>query len=76
MTLRLAEHHAAGTRTFYVGSESQSGTEYCVQYIRKSGMRRWQCNCPQFYFRCAAKRRQCKHIHFVRHGAKETAAAA
>jgi hypothetical protein len=69
MTLRPAEHHASGIHTFYVSSESQRGVEYCVQRIRKAGMRRWQCNCPQFYFRCAAKRRLCKHARFVRDGA-------
>ena len=69
MTLRLAEHHAAGIRTLYVTSESQPGTEYAVQHIRKPGMNRWQCSCSQFFYRCVAKRRQCKHIHFVRHGA-------
>jgi hypothetical protein len=42
MTLRLAEHHTAGIRTFYVSSESQPGTEYCVQHIRRAGMNRWQ----------------------------------
>ena len=76
MTLRLAEHRASGIRTFYVTSESQPGTEYCVQHIRKPGMRRWQCSCPQFFYRCVAKRRHCKHIRFVRYGAMETAAAA
>ena len=76
MTLRAAEHHSAGIHTFYVTSETQPGVEYCVQRIRKPGMRRWQCNCPQFFYRCAAKRRHCKHIHWVRYGATETAAVA
>ena len=66
MTIRPAEHHSAGTRTFYVGSESQPGVEYSIQHIRKPGMNRWQCSCPQFFYRCAAKRRHCKHIRFVR----------
>lgn len=68
MTLRQAEHHTFGIRTFYVSSESQPGVEYCVQHIRKSGMNRWQCSCPQFFYRCAAKRRHCKHIRLVRCG--------
>jgi predicted nucleic acid-binding Zn finger protein len=76
MTLRLAEHRAAGIHTFYVASDSKPGTEYCIQHIRKPGMNRWQCSCPQFFFRCAAKRRHCKHVRFVRHGAKEMVAVA
>ena len=76
MTLRPAEHHTAGIHTFYVASESQRGVEYTVQHIRKSGMNRWQCSCPNFFYRCVAKRRHCKHVRFVRHGAKETVAVA
>jgi len=74
MTLRAAGHHTSGIHTFYVASESQPGVGYCVQHIRKPGMNRWQCSCPQFYFRCAAKRRHCKHIHFVRRGPDVAAA--
>jgi hypothetical protein len=66
MTLRTAAHHASGIRTFYVPSDSKLGTEYAVQHIRKPGMNRWQCSCPQFFFRCAAKRRHCKHIRAAR----------
>jgi hypothetical protein len=76
MTLRPAEHHACGIRTFYVSSELQPGTEYAVQHIRKPGMCRWQCSCPQFFFRCAAKRRHCKHIRFVRCGSEVRPCAA
>jgi hypothetical protein len=74
MTVRLAAHHASGIRTFYVGSDSQPGVEYSVQHIRKPGMRRWQCSCPQFFYRCASKRRHCKHIRFVRRGPDVAAA--
>jgi hypothetical protein len=72
MTLRLAEHQASGIRTFYVGSDSKPGTEYAVQHIRRTGMNRWQCSCPQFFYRCVAKRRHCKHIHFVKKGSTVT----
>jgi len=74
MTLRRAEHHTAGIRTYYVASDSNPGTEYTVQFIRKRGMRRWQCNCPQFFYRCLVRRRRCKHIRLVTHRAKETVA--
>lgn len=59
---RAANNHTPGVRTFYVGSESKPGTEYAVQHIRKPGMNRWQCSCPQFFFRCVARGRHCKHI--------------
>lgn len=67
--VRPAQHHTSGIRTYYVPSDSKPGVEYTVQYIRKRGMKRWQCSCPQFFFRCVPKRRQCKHIHLVRDGA-------
>lgn len=66
--VRPATHHTSGIHTFYVHSESHPGVEYCVQHIRKPGMNRWQCSCPQFFFRCAAKRRHCKHVRLVRGG--------
>ena len=66
MTFRPSQHHAAGTHTFYVASDPHVGTEYTVQHIRRRGMNRWQCSCPQFFFRCVARRRHCKHIHFLR----------
>ena len=66
MTFRPSQHHASGIRTFYVASDSHAGTEYTVQHIRRPGMNRWQCSCPQFFFRCVARRRHCKHIRFVR----------
>jgi hypothetical protein len=76
MTVRPAEHHTSGIHTFYVGSDSQPGVEYSVQHICKTGMNRWQCSCPQHFYRCVARRRHSKHIHFVRHGAPGMAAAA
>ena len=65
-SFRPASHHAPGVWTFYVSSESLSGTDYVVQHIRRRGMNRWQCSCPQFFFRCVARRRHCKHIRLVR----------
>jgi hypothetical protein len=70
MTVRPSEHRASGIRTFYVASDSRPGTEYSVQHIRKPGMNRWQCSCPQFFYRCVARRRHCKHIRFVRQGSE------
>jgi hypothetical protein len=64
--IRPAEHHRSGVHTYYVSSDSRPGLEYAVQHIRKPGMNRWQCSCPQFFFRSTAKRRHCKHIHSVR----------
>jgi hypothetical protein len=66
MTFRPAQHHAPGTHTFYVSSDSLAGTKYTVQHIRRRGMNRWQCSCPQFFFRCVSRRRHCKHIRAVR----------
>jgi hypothetical protein len=66
MSFRTAQHHSPGTHTFYVSSESLSGTDYVVQHIRRRGMNRWQCSCPQFFFHCVARRRHCKHIRIVR----------
>jgi hypothetical protein len=68
MTFRPSEHRASGIHTFYVASDSGPGTEYSVQHIRKPGMDRWQCSCPQFFYRCVSRRRHCKHIRFVRFG--------
>ena len=64
MTFRPSQHHAPGIRTFYVSGDS--GSEYVVQRIRRGGMNRWQCSCPNFFFRCVSRRRHCKHIHAVR----------
>jgi hypothetical protein len=66
LSFRPSKHHAPGVWTFYVSSESIAGTEHVVQHIRRRGMNRWQCSCPQFFFRCVARRRHCKHIHLVR----------
>jgi hypothetical protein len=66
MSFRPAEHHAPGVWTFYVSSATSAGTEHTVQHIRRRGMNRWQCSCPQFFFRCVARRRHCKHIRAVR----------
>jgi hypothetical protein len=59
-----SKHHAPGVWTFYVSGAA--GTEYTVQHIRRRGMNRWQCSCPNFFFRCVSRRRHCKHIRAVR----------
>jgi hypothetical protein len=74
--VRPAAHHAPGIRTFYIASGSKPGVQYTVQHIRRRGMRCWQCSCPQFFYRCVARRRHCKHIHFVRRGAATAVLAA
>lgn len=66
--IRPARHHTPGIRTFYVVSDSDPGVEYSVQHIRRRGMNRWQCSCPQFFYRCVVRRRHCKHIRCVRRG--------
>jgi len=71
MTVRLAEHHSAGVHTFYVASESQPGTEYVVQFIRRAGQRRWFCDCADFKFRRLARKRHCKHLHELTARARE-----
>lgn len=65
-TVRPASHHSPGTHTFYVSSESIASKDYVVQHIRRRGMNRWHCSCPNFFFRCVARRRHCKHIHLIR----------
>jgi hypothetical protein len=65
-TIRASQHHSPGTHTFYVPSESLASKDYVVQHIRRRGMNRWQCSCPNFFFRCVARRRHCKHIRLVR----------
>lgn len=61
MTVHAATNHTPGVHTFYVESESQPGTRYVVQFIRRSGQRRWFCDCPDFKFRRLARMRHCKH---------------
>ena len=66
MTIRIANNHTKGVRTYYVVGDS--GNEYVVQFIRRAGMRRESCNCPDFTYRRSLKRtyRACKHIKEVR----------
>lgn len=65
MTIRPATNRRPGIKLFYVDSES--GNQYAVQFIRRSGMRRVQCNCPDFTFRGSTRRshRYCKHIKAI-----------
>lgn len=59
---RAAKRNAPGVRTFYVASESKPGTEYVIQFIRRSRQRRWFCDCADFKFRKLARKRHCKHL--------------
>src|SRR6059036_2570443 len=56
MTLRAANNHAPGVRTFYVLSESTPVNHYVVQFIRRSRQRRWFCDCADFKFRRLARK--------------------
>jgi len=71
VTIRAAHNHTPGVRTFYVASESQPGVEYVSQFIRRSGQRRWFCDCADFKFRRLARRRHCKHLHALTAMARE-----
>jgi hypothetical protein len=64
--IRAAHQRRSGIFTFYISSSSRPGVEYAIQHIRRAGMRRWQCSCPQFFYRCVARRRHCKHLHALR----------
>ena len=66
MTLRLPKKQRPGVRLIYVSSESRPGVDYAVQHIRRAGQNRWFCSCPQFVYRCLARRRHCKHVRFAR----------
>jgi hypothetical protein len=61
MTITAAKKRP-GVRTFYI--ESDSGFHYAVTHIRRAGMRRWVCSCPDFFYRRQTKGsyRSCKHI--------------
>lgn len=71
MTIRAALNHTPGVRTFYVTSESKPDTNYVAQFIRRAGMRRWFCDCPDFKFRRLARKRHCKHLHELTARARE-----
>jgi hypothetical protein len=40
--------------------------EHSVVFLRTKNMKRWQCDCKDFLFRKAARRRHCSHIKAVR----------
>jgi hypothetical protein len=71
MTIRTANNHAPGVRTFYVASESKPGVQYVAQFIRRSHQRRWFCDCADFKFRRLARRRHCKHLRELATRARE-----
>jgi predicted nucleic acid-binding Zn finger protein len=66
MATRFASKKTAGVRTVYVTGDS--GKEYVVQFVRRAGMRRESCSCPDFIFRGSTKRthKSCKHIRLAR----------
>jgi predicted nucleic acid-binding Zn finger protein len=65
MTIRAANNKTPGVHTYYVASES--GNQYIVVHIRREGMNRWSCSCPDFLFRRQTRRshRYCKHLKTV-----------
>ena len=71
MTVRAANNHTPGVRTFYVGSDSKPGTEYVVRFIRRCDQRRWFCDCADFKFRRLARKRHCKHARILAALAKQ-----
>jgi hypothetical protein len=66
MTVRMTTNKKAGVKTIFVTGDS--GKEYVVQFVRRVGMRRVSCTCPDFTFRGSTKRthRACKHIRLAR----------
>lgn len=44
----------------------ESGTAYNVAYFRRPNFRGWICSCENFFFTMFAKKRNCKHLRFVR----------
>ena len=46
--------------------EGESGKTYNFAYLRRDGFRGWICSCDNFFFEQLAKRRNCKHLKFVR----------
>lgn len=65
MTITRANNATPGLRHYYI--KSDSGASYVVTYIRREGMRRWACSCPNWVFVRSAHRsnRYCKHISAV-----------
>ena len=46
--------------------QGESGKSYRFAYFRRSNFRGWVCSCENFILRMFAKKRNCKHLHFVR----------
>lgn len=65
MTITKANSKTPGVRFFYV--QGDSGAQYVVAFVRREGMRRITCNCPDFVYRRQTRhsRRYCKHIKSV-----------
>ena len=49
-----------------VESDFDKNFFYDVVFVRKTGMRRWLCDCPAQLFIETGRRRNCKHIRAVR----------
>lgn len=71
MTVHAAQNRTPGVRTFYVQSESQPGTRYIVQHVRRAHQRRFFCTCLDFVFRRLPRRRHCKHCREIAALARE-----
>jgi predicted nucleic acid-binding Zn finger protein len=50
----------------YGAVEGDSGKTYSFAYFRRPTFRGWICSCENFLFSKFAKKRNCKHIKFVR----------
>jgi predicted nucleic acid-binding Zn finger protein len=66
MTITAASNKVPGVKFFHVLSD-QSNNEYVVAHVRREGMNRWSCSCPDFIYRrqTRAAYRYCKHIKAV-----------
>jgi hypothetical protein len=64
--IRVADNQMPGLRTFYIPSDEDSNVEYSVQFIRRAGMKRWTCQCKDFFYRKEPTKRNCKHIKRIR----------
>jgi hypothetical protein len=50
----------------YGAVQGDSGKAHSVAYFRRKNFRGWICSCESFLFRQFAKKRNCKHLRFVR----------
>ncbi len=57
--------HKTGLKV-YGKVRGDSGKEYNFAYFRRPNFRGWICSCESFFFTMFAKKRNCKHLRFVR----------